>query len=257
MSIPKVIHCCWFGPREIPALERECMETWKAVLKDYRFVFWNEEHFDISAVPYVKEAYEHQKFAFVSDYVRMYALYKYGGIYLDTDVEVRKPFDPFLEDPAFIGFENRTMAGTGIIGAEKGAELAKKMLDYYHANRFLDENGCLNATTNVQLINEILREQGMVPKNSEQVLENIHVYERDVFCPKKMDDSRFGVTERTVTVHKFAGSWLTEREKRRGTSTIWRNLLRPALRKGRTLLQASLGEKRTRQVEMRLRTFLR
>ena len=148
MSVPKIIHYCWFGPKEIPEMEQKCIASWKKVLPDYKIMFWNEQNFDVNSVPYVREAYEKGKYAFVSDYVRMYALYNYGGVYFDTDVEVLKPLDKFLEDKAFIGFENRTMIGTGIIGAEKHSALFEEMLNYYSNHNFVDDNGNIDTTTN-------------------------------------------------------------------------------------------------------------
>lgn len=257
MSIPKIIHYCWFGPKEIPEMEQECIATWKKVLPDYQIKFWNEQNFDIDSVPYVKEAYEKKKYAFVSDYVRMYALYNFGGVYFDTDVEVLKPLDKFLDDAAFIGFENKTMIGTGIIGAEKSAPLFKRMLDYYNGHSFVDENGNIDTTTNVQIISRLLKDQKFEPRNMEQVLPEIHIYERDVFCPKKMDDGTFAVTERSVTIHKFAGSWLTEREKRRGTNLVWRNVMRPILKKTRTITIKIFGEQKAKKLEASLRKALR
>lgn len=115
MVIPKIIHYCWFGTKEIPPQEKAYIEGWTRVHPDFKVMFWNEQNFDLNtAVPYVKQAYEAKKFAFVSDYVRMYALNKYGGIYFDTDVELIKPIDGFLSEQFFIGFENKTMLGTGI-----------------------------------------------------------------------------------------------------------------------------------------------
>ena len=99
--IPKVIHYCWFGKKPYNELMIKCMESWKKHLPEYEIIEWNEENFDININPYVKEAYNAKKFAFVSDYVRLFVLHKYGGIYLDTDVEVRKNIDKFLVHPAF------------------------------------------------------------------------------------------------------------------------------------------------------------
>ena len=97
--IPKIIHYCWFGGKELPNLAEKCIASWKKQLPDYKIICWSEENFDIdNSVPYLKEAYSKKKFAFVSDYVRLYALYNYGGIYLDTDVEVIRDFSPLLND---------------------------------------------------------------------------------------------------------------------------------------------------------------
>jgi hypothetical protein len=255
--ISKIIHYCWFGPNDFPDLEKKCMETWKKLKPEYEFMFWNEDTFDINSVPYVREAYKKGKYAFVSDYVRMYALYNYGGIYLDTDVEVIDKLEEFLNNIAFIGFENRTMIGTGIIGAEKKSKLFKEMLKYYQKHHFIDKKGNIDTTTNVQIISRILSGQGFIPQNSEQILEQIHIYPRDVFCPKKMDDGTFDVSDRTVTIHHFAGSWLTEREKKRGTSKIWRNICRPILKSARRLLEDIIGKDATKKIENSIRKRLR
>ena len=95
--IPKKIHYCWFGRNPKPKLAQKCMQSWHKYCNDYEIVEWNEDSFDLEAAPlYVKQAYEAKKWAFVTDYVRLYALYYHGGIYMDTDVEVLKSFDPFL-----------------------------------------------------------------------------------------------------------------------------------------------------------------
>ena len=257
MAIPKIVHYCWFGEKEKPDSVKKCIESWKKFLPDYQLMEWNEDNFNIEKLKYTKEAYAEGKYAFVSDYVRMYALYNFGGIYFDTDVEALKPLDKFLEDKAFIGFENRTMIGTGIIGAEKHSALFKEMLDYYSNHNFVDDNGNIDTTTNVQIISKLLMEQKFEPRNSEQILSDIHIYERDVFCPKKMDDGTFAVTNRSVTIHRFSGSWLTEREKKRGTNLIWRNIMRPILKVTRTITIKVFGEQTAKKLEASLRNVLR
>ena len=123
-KIPKVIHFCWFGHGEYPELIVKCMETWKKYLPEYEIVKWSEDNFDINSNQYVKEAYENKKWAFVTDYVRLYALYTCGGIYLDSDVEILKPIDEFLDNEAFSGFESKDTVPTAIMGAVKGVSTA-------------------------------------------------------------------------------------------------------------------------------------
>ena len=103
--IPKKIHYCWFGRGQMPPMALKCIESWHRYMPDYEYKLWNEDNFDINSVPYVKEAYEARKFAFVTDYVRLYALFSEGGIYMDTDVEVLKPYDDLLELSGFTGYE--------------------------------------------------------------------------------------------------------------------------------------------------------
>jgi hypothetical protein len=258
MKIPKIIHYCWFGKGGIPEKEKACIASWSKVLPDYEIRLWNEDTFDIdNAVTYVQQAYAAKKYAFVSDYVRMYALYNFGGIYFDTDVEVIKPLDDFLNNKFFIGFENKTMLGTGIIGSQPNNWLLKDMLAYYAERPFVDKNNNYDITTNVQILVKILSEYGFAQNNKEQITADIHIYERDVFNPKKIDENLFVVTPRTVTIHKFSGSWLTDRQKRRGTNPIWRNIVRPTLKYIRQKLNRLLGEQKTKEIELRLRNTLK
>ena len=120
--IPKIIHYCWFGRGEMPPLAKKCIKSWKKYCPDYEIKEWNEDNFDLDMYPYAREAYDNRKFAFVTDVVRLYAIYTEGGIYMDTDVEVLKPLDSFLKHIAFSGYENDTLVPTGIMASEKGAK---------------------------------------------------------------------------------------------------------------------------------------
>lgn len=257
MGIPKIIHYCWFGPKALPSLEQNCIASWKKKLPDYKILLWNESNFDITSLPYVKEAYEEKKYAFVSDYVRIYALYRYGGIYFDTDVEVISDLDPFLEDEAFIGFENRTMVGTAVMGAQPQFPLIGEMLAYYKARHFKDENGMLDTTTNVAVLNRLLVSKGMEPANKRQSVCGLQIYERDFFCPKKVSEDTFKITPRSVTIHRFSGSWLSQREKKRGENILWINIARPALKAMRSLCIFIAGNAAAKKIEVRFRNWMR
>ena len=119
-KIPKKIHYCWFGGNPLPKETVEYIKSWKKYCPDYEIIEWNESNFDINRNLYIKQAYEAKKYAFVSDYVRVFALYKYGGIYLDTDVEVFKDFNDLLDNESFWGFEQENYIATSTIGAKKG-----------------------------------------------------------------------------------------------------------------------------------------
>lgn len=149
--IPKKIHYCWLSSDPYPDKIQECMDSWKQILSDYEFIKWDTERFDINSVPYVKGAYEAKKYAFCADYIRIYALYNEGGIYLDSDVMVYKPFDVFLSHKSFSSVEyhsyftyahikNKKEKLVGIeaavLGAESGSEWLKKVLDYYDGKNF-------------------------------------------------------------------------------------------------------------------------
>lgn len=255
--IPKIIHYCWFGENQLPELEQNCISTWKKKLPDYEIKLWNESNSDLNSCEYVRQAYENKKYAFVSDFIRIKALYEYGGIYFDTDVEVLKSFDPFLVNNAFLGFENRTCVGTAVIGSEKGISFAKEMLDYYYTHPFVDCNGHLNLTTNVSILNDLLEKKGLIRENKEQIVGDIHVYERSFFFPKKKSEEVFLVTDQTVAIHKMSATWLTKRQKNRGTNKFWINVCRPTLRFFQNICFKLVGEQTTKNIELKIRNILK
>ncbi|MFK2195170.1 glycosyltransferase family 32 protein [Bacteroides fragilis] len=202
----------------MPELALKCIESWRVNLPDYELKEWNENSFDINSNFYVKEAYESRKFAFVTDYVRLYALYTEGGIYMDTDVEVLKNLDPFLDLPAFSGFEDNVHIPTGIMAAEKGSVWAGWQLKYYDDRHFLLPDGTLDLTTNVEIIGRLMGEKGFILRNGLYNFQNIiTIFPRDYFCPKSHTTGKIELTQNTYTIHHFAGSWksTSDRLKRR------------------------------------------
>ena len=144
MSIPKVIHYCWFGGNEMPAAYKKYMESWKRYCPDYEIKLWNEQNFDFSDNLYARQAYEQKKWAFVSDYARLKIIYEFGGIYLDTDVEIIRPLDDLLELKGFLGFQDNKEIATGLgFGAEKGNPVIKAMLADYADAAFILPDGLL------------------------------------------------------------------------------------------------------------------
>jgi hypothetical protein len=206
--IPKVIHYCWFGRATVPKLALMCIESWKQYLPDYELRLWDETTFDVSSNPYTKEAFEAKKYAFVSDYVRLYALYMHGGVYMDTDVEVLKSLDSLLKLSAFSGFETEKDVPTGIMASEPLGEWVKEMLNYYSDRHFRLLDGHYDTTTNVQIISGIMASNGLKMNNSYQFYKQcMHIFPKEYFCPK----SRTGnitLTQNTYCIHHFAGSWL-------------------------------------------------
>lgn len=192
----------------MPPLAKKCVESWRKILPEYEIKCWNESNFDISQSQYAMEAYQHKKYAFVTDFVRMYVLYHEGGIYMDTDVEVLKPLDPFLSHVAFSGFENAEYVPTGIIGSEAGGLFTKEMLDYYYSHHFVNSDGLLDQTTNVQIITEKLAQKGLKKNNQYQVVSKyIALYPNDYFCPKIFGVDDITITPNTHTIHHFLASW--------------------------------------------------
>lgn len=217
MAIPKIIHYCWFGKGEKPELARKCIESWKKYCPNYEFKEWNEDNFDINSNEYVKQAYESRKFAFVTDYVRLYALYHEGGVYMDTDVEVLKPVDEFLKHKAFSSFENNNMIPTGLMAAEKGNEWIKDLLNEYNDLKFIDKDGKMDLTTNVTRITNLTRDKyGLKLESSYQDLKDgiVTMYPHEYFCPKDWETGKINLTENTYTIHHFSGSWHGEAEKK-------------------------------------------
>jgi len=208
-KIPKIIHYCWFGGKEMPDIVKECIESWKSHLSGYEIIEWNENNFDIRSNLYVKEAYEAGKFAFVSDYARVYALFNFGGIYLDTDVEVFKPFDDLLHHESFWGFEQENYIATSTIGARKGNTLIQLFLDSYNGKNFINDDGSYDDLTNVAIVSEILKNKGLKMNGQYQEIEKIGTfYPQTYFSPYDYINCRKFFTEKTYAMHHFYKSWL-------------------------------------------------
>lgn len=204
--IPKIIHCCWFGGKPLPYSVKKYMQTWRKCLPDYEIRVWTEKEFDpMNSIPYVKEAYKCAKYAFVSDYVRLYALSTYGGIYLDTDVEVLKSFDSFMDGP-FMCFENDSLLSTAIIAAEKDTLWVKEVLEMYTSRHFIYD-GIMDLTTNVQFISEQFIKKGLCVDGKKQIIDGVTIYPSVYFSPKSWGTGKYHITCETVTVHHFAGTW--------------------------------------------------
>lgn len=240
--IPKIIHYCWFGRGPKPELAQKCIESWRKFCPDYTLVEWNEDNFDISSNQYVKEAYEARKFAFVTDYVRLYAMYTHGGIYMDTDVMVLKPLDAYLQHQAFSGFESKTKVPTGIMASEKGQPLIGEMLSHYDTARFLNKDGSFNMTTNVEVITSQLLKKGLIPNGEYQEVEQMAFYPQNVFCPdhKKLNDPEY--MEETATIHYFAGSWKSEKTRNREQSFWWKIIIIPGIKVSK-IMTSLFGDK--------------
>jgi hypothetical protein len=225
--IPKLIHYCWFGRGQMPELALKCIESWHKYLPGYTLKLWNEDSFDINTVPYVKEAYEARKFAFVTDYIRLYALYHEGGIYMDTDVEVLKPLDDLLDLPAFSGYESNKFSNfpTGLMASAAGGVWVKEQLDYYTDRHFLLPDGSLDMTTNTVTISRIMKENGFELTGEYQVYKNdMHCFPSDYFCPKT-STGILKLTKNSYCIHHFAGSWHTPTLKQRIKMFIFRKII--------------------------------
>lgn len=207
--IPKKIHYCWFGGKELPEDARRCIESWRKFLPDYEIKEWNESNFDINCNQYVREAYVARKFAFVTDYVRLFALKHDGGVYMDTDVEVLKSYDPFLHLTAFSGFENNNYVPTGMMASEKGGKWVTELLDEYKDRNFIQTDGSYDMTTNTFAITAHAKRYGLKCNNTFQDIKGLATFfPSDYFCPKDHTTGKIMLTENSVCIHHFAASWL-------------------------------------------------
>ena len=219
--IPKVIHYCWFGRNPLPQMAQDCIASWRKFCPDYEIIEWNEDNFDLYSNQYVKEAYEHKKWAFITDYVRLYVLYHHGGIYMDTDVEVLQSLDCFLGHQAFSGFQNPDEIPTGIMASEKVNEWIGYMISYYDTHSFVKPDGSLDTTNNVITITRMTQEYTNVQLNNtyQETDKGVVFYPKEYFCPfdyinyndKKLREK--SITENTYTIHHFMGSWNSEGQK--------------------------------------------
>lgn len=213
MSIPKIIHYCWFGGKPKPELAQKCIKSWKKHCPDYKIIEWNEKNFDVTTAPnYVQQAYSCGRWAFVSDYVRLLALTQMGGVYMDTDVEVIKPLDPYLKHEAFAGFEHPERIQTGLLACRKGFPLFQEFLAYYDTASFLQSDGTHDVTTNVEILTGLCRKRGLICNDQYQEIDGLAIYPREVFCPVDYDTMKLKKTRKTVIIHWFSGSWHTEEE---------------------------------------------
>jgi mannosyltransferase OCH1-like enzyme len=211
VMIRKKIHYCWFGRSEMPQLAKECIASWHEFMPDWEYKLWDEDNFDINMIPYTKEAYGVRKFAFVSDYVRLWALYNEGGLYMDVDFKVYKPFDDLLHWNAFAGFEGskHNPLMMGVIASCPSGEWVKEQLDCYQDRHFVKSDGTCDLTTNVQFVTSKMRENGFVQDGKEQNYKDLHVFPVDYFCPLQTTGEYFR-TDNTYCEQLGTSSWANQ-----------------------------------------------
>lgn len=208
MAIPKVIHYCWFGGNPKPDLMLKCLDSWKTHCPDYEIIEWNESNYDVEANPYTARAFSDKKWAFLSDFVRLDVVYQYGGIYLDTDVEVVRALDDLLEQSFFLGYEDEDYINTGIgFGAVKGHPVVQLMMNKYHQ---LNDDYVTCPVLNTEALYEVYGE-AIFLENQEHVrqLGDGRLYAPEYFCPKDFKTKQLRLTQRTYTIHHYDGSWLS------------------------------------------------
>lgn len=226
-QIPKIIHYCWFGGKQKPADVEYCISTWRNIMPDYKIIEWNEENFSVGdAVPYVQEAYSKGKWAFVSDYVRLHALEAYGGIYLDTDVEVFRPLDDFLHCRAFMGFESNDNLATAVMGSMPGMPIIREFLEHYRNRRFILPDGSANLeSTNVVLLTGILKNHGLRINGKPQQVADVTICPQWCFSPNDIVNIFGKYRKRTYAYHHMNASWYDTEPKKNFLMRVRRYLL--------------------------------
>lgn len=206
--IPKIIHYCWFGGNDLPQEIINYIETWKRIMPNYEIIKWTEDNFDVMKHHYTKEAYEAKKYAFVSDYCRLFVLKEYGGIYLDTDVEILKSLDSLLKHNVFMGFEGNRLVGTSIIGSIKNSKFINEFLDLYENRRFNLSDNKYDVTPNVIIITDYLNSKNVITNEGVNYYEDkLIIYPSDFFSPKNFDTKKIILTNNTYSIHHYSQSW--------------------------------------------------
>lgn len=241
--IPKVIHYCWFGGNPIPKMLRKCMQSWKKYCTDYDIIEWNESNFNINGMPrYVQEAYAAKKWAFVTDYARLWIIYHYGGIYLDTDVELIKPLDSLLANNGFFGFENQDYKtiNTGLgFGAIKGLQILADLMKPYDTQKFIYpdlEKGEFFPNTWINW--PVFEAHGVIRSDNIQIIDDrVVVYPGEYFDPMVgyLRDN-IHITPNTFSIHHYAMTWDDNHEKKIRNEKLQNNIILPAKRRWRQIL---------------------
>ena len=213
--IPNIIHYSWFGGKEKSKFIKDCIATWQRFFPEYEIKEWNENNFDLNRHHFAREAYEAKKYAFVSDYVRVYVIYHYGGIYFDTDIEVKRNFsDKLLGAKFVIAFELPNSLMTGFFAAEKGNLAVKEILDYYDEIHFYNEYGTMKLTPNPRIFAQETAKFGLVFNGKfQEIGDNMRIFPNEVFGGYNVYDMVYTVTENTVLVHHYTASWRTVKEE--------------------------------------------
>lgn len=215
-NIPKIIHYVWVGGGRKSNVAKESIASWHKFCPDYTYMEWNEKNFDIeNSCDYVRQAFSKKKWAFVSDYIRLWALYEYGGIYCDTDLEILRNIDDFLYYKGFFCAENHYSMSTAIIAAQPHAAWIKGLLDEYENLLFVDRDGRMNTVTNTKRVQKYLEtnyhyEWKSIPQELE---DGLYVYPEEYFSPLNCYTGKLKITDRTYAIHHYDNTWMSTPQK--------------------------------------------
>lgn len=210
-AIPKIIHYCWFGGRPLPELARKCIASWRRFLPDYEIREWNEANFDVESTEYTSRAHKAGKYAFVSDYVRYLALYRHGGLYFDTDVEIIRPLDDLISRGPFLGIEKTRTTLTinpGLaMGALPGMTFYRDVLNVFEKwHPATDED--FPPLLLIPETTRLMRISGFEEADVEQLCSEIRIYPNEYFNPLDDYTGKLNITANTKSIHHYAKSWI-------------------------------------------------
>ena len=230
--IPKIIHYVWLGGNPLGEQEKKYIDTWKKFCPDYEIKRWDETNFNVNENKYCRQALEQKKWAFASDYIRLKVLYEYGGIYLDTDVELTKPLDNFLKHEAFVGLEDDENIATCVIGAKPKNEWIESILKTYKNRNFINK-GKMDLTTNVVIVSALTKHNNNIMnfENKFHDFKNVVIYPRDYFSPIEFTTKKINITKNTHSIHHFAGSWVYKQSPLQKIKGFFRKVVKKILGK--------------------------
>jgi len=199
------------------------MATWKTILPDYEFMLWDINKFDIESTLWTKQAYESKKYAFASDYIRLYAVHKYGGIYLDTDVELVKNFDDLLQLTYFIGLEQNDIIEAAVFGAEKGTDWLTDCMKYYDNRSFIKADGNPDLLILPKIMEAQITQSRKLVRMQQSELQNVKtllkdstklfLYPNEYFSAKNHETQELSKTKETYAIHHFNNAWVAKRKR--------------------------------------------
>lgn len=243
MSVPKIIHYCWFGGNPLPKSAKKCIQTWKKYCPDYEIILWNEENFDLSCNEYCRTMFAEKRWAFISDYARLKVVYERGGIYLDTDVELVRSLDDLLNDSGYMGFQQAAdiEVATGLgFAAEAGHPFIRENMEYYERlNTPVQSQACPHITT------ELLKAHGLCDNDgSIQKVGGLTIYPPEYLCPKDERSGLLHKTKNTYSIHHYDASWFEESWKESKRKRLRQAKIDYILHTPNRALMALLGQER-------------
>ena len=211
IQIPPILHYCWFGGKEMPDLYKRCIESWYKYCPNYEIKEWNESNCDVNETIFTQQAYSVGKYGFVPDYFRLKIIYEWGGIYLDTDVEILKNIDDLRYNNAFCGLEFPGEVALGLgFGAIKEHNVIKKLMERYYTMSFIRNDGTINDVISPIYQSEDMLSYGMKCGNMKQIVEDMTIYPIEVLSPQNINTGIFQKTENSYMWHHYDGSWLSD-----------------------------------------------